>query len=477
MMNTSGIFRIVREQAKKITGSSSTSVQTQKTGHQAQVIDGQAVEKNLTDLKFDDLQQLFRHQFPSVTRQLLGRRYNTVNKISKFVLPNGMEQASDELLELLSDFASQLASTESVLAATGSREVNQLRADLGRSQRAGFALKEVNKAIAAAQGAFSGATGLLGAAIDLPASVIFSLKTIYEIGHSYGFELDDEDDQQAIYFALSKIDLGLIAEKQALFLALRSLKGIFATGDMSQISSFLNSNYSVDQFKNYLTDDTGQYKWAALQGLTKLKVLRFAVPVVGGVVGAVYNVRLIDEIAVQADDLFSKARHYLNENADSELSILDAYYQQVDVLAQQDKLLASASPLLDITQHKATKDEESEQQLLVDQAQKNIENHEDIADIKILKKEPSVARQDQDVEEKISEGLAKLADENVVDAADVTSSALEDDKPQADSTLQDEVVMSSTSSDPIESEAPKDDAKKTTVKRVRSTKASAPKKS
>lgn len=486
MMNTSGIFRIVREQAKKITGSGNTSNQTQKTGYQPQVIDSHAVEKPASDLKFDDLQQLFRHQFPSVTRQLLGRRYNTVNKVSKFILPNGMEQASDELLELLADFASQLASTESVLSATGSREVNQLRADLGRSQRAGFALKEVNKAIAAVQGALSGATGLVGAAIDLPASVIFSLKTIYEIGHSYGFELDDEEDQKAVYFALSKIDLGLIAEKQALFLALRSLKAIFATGDMSQISSFLNSNYSVDQFKSYLTDDAGQYKWAALQGLNKLRVLRFAIPVVGGAVGAVYNVRLIEEIATQADDVFAKARHYLNQNSDAELTILDAYYKQIDVLAQQDKLLASASPLLDVKTDRSEKDDEAEQQLLAEQALQNLEKNEDISDVKVLKKEQVLDT--SDVEQKISEGLAKLADENVVEVTESAVSAKKSNEQHEEKEIQkDEIkavpkpehssdTATQINADEVE-ELGEEDAKKTTAKRAKTPKTTPPKKS
>ena len=422
MMNKADIFRIVREQAKKITGSGHTAERSAHAKYTPQVIDGHAIEKNeLLDIDHADLQQLFRQQFPTVIRQLLGKRYNTINKVSKFILPNGMEQVADELLELLADFASHLASTEAVLTATGTREINQLRADCARSHRAGFALKEVNKAIAVLQGAFSGATGLVGAAVDLPASVIFSLKTIYEIGHSYGFELDDEDGQKAVYFALSEIDLGLIAEKQALFLAVRSLKTIFATGDISQISAFLNSNHSIDQFKNYLTDENGQYKWAALQGLTKLKALRFTLPVIGGVVGAFYNIRLIEEVATQADEIFAKARAYLNQNQDADLTILEAYTQQLAVLEQQAALIASASPLLN-AQNDEVQESENLAQNTIDQAVQNIEEHKEILKVEIVKKE-QIEKSSENVENKITEGLKDLADQNVVKEVAIESKA------------------------------------------------------
>lgn len=346
MMNKTELFQAIRKQAQKVFPSTAKVNQKDKNNSASAVgfvVEGQAKERHLWDTEYRDLHQLFRHQFPSVTKQLLGSRYNTVNKISNFVLPNGMDQAADEMLELLADFASYWGSTESVLVATGCKQINQLTNDAARSQRAGSALKEVNKAIAALQGAVSGMTGLLGAAIDLPASVIFSLKTIYEIGHSYGFELDTVEDQKAVYFALSTMDLGLIAEKQALLLVLRRLKGMMVTGDISQIQSFLNSNYSVEQFNHYLLDENGQYKWSGFNILAKAKVLRFAAPVVGGAVGAFYNVKLIEEVALKADIFFANARLYYKENPESSLEILAAYH------AQKNQLLVQKNELLEVS--------------------------------------------------------------------------------------------------------------------------------
>lgn len=418
MSYKSGIFQKVREQAQKVSHLGARSLQkvtqdpiekVQAPAISGQVVEGQAHQRDAFDLDYQDIQQLFRHQFPAVTRQVFGKRYNTLNKVSRFVLPNGMDQAADEILELLSEFASQIAATERVLAETGCKEIHELQKDVKRSQRAGHALKEVNKIIAAVQGAVSGMTGLVGAAADLPISVILSLKTIYEIGHAYGFELDNEEDQQAVYHALAQADLSLIAEKQAIFLGLRSLKSIFNTGDYSQLQSFLNSNYSFEQFNTLLTDADGSYKWSGLNVLGKFKVLRFATPIIGGAIGAVYSIKLIDEVAGHADEIFSYARQYLTEQKDEDIAVLEAYqrgkaqHETVSGLAVND-----VSLLLD--QAKPQDLHEVEQQKAAQQLKQN----DTIVEVSIIERKDVVEPDHQSIEQQVQQGLETLAKENVV---------------------------------------------------------------
>lgn len=335
MSKTASVLDLVRRQSKKITTLGQKSVQKmtkssvekyQPRASKGQVVEGQARQREFFDTDYQDIQQLFRHQFPTLTKQLLGKRYNSINKMSHFILPNGMDQAADEVLELLSEFAGQWANTERVLTATGVDSIQALQGDVARSARAAGALKEVTKMIAAAQGGISGVLGLVGSAIDLPMSVIFPLKTIYEIGHVYGFELDNEEDIQAVHHVLTQADLGLIAEKQTLFLALRSLKQVLDSGDYQQMQSFLSSHYSIEQFYQNLVDTDGEYKWPALNVLTKFKLLKYATPILGGAVGIVYNLRLIEEVAEQANDIFATARSYmLAHPAHQEITIMQAY--------------------------------------------------------------------------------------------------------------------------------------------------------
>ena len=302
---------------------------SQTAQHNQQVIEGQATERQPHDTQFDDIQGLFRSQFPSISRQVLGKRFGLVDKASRFVMPNGIDQASDTILNAIRECAARLAATENVLAATNSRDIQTLQQDTERSARAGGALKERNKILAAVQGGVSGMTGAIGAAADLPLSVMLSLKTIYEIGHSYGFELDDKEDHAAVLQALSQTDLGLIAEKQTLFLALRALNRVFHEGDFSQLQSYLNTQHSIDQFREFLTDENGNYKWSKLQHLSKLRVFRFATPVIGGVMGAYYNTRLIDAVAEQANQIFAQSRQAIVDNKDhAQLSFAEVYRRQ-----------------------------------------------------------------------------------------------------------------------------------------------------
>ncbi|MFW2125192.1 EcsC family protein, partial [Acinetobacter ursingii] len=88
------------------------------------------------------------------------------------------------------------------------------------------ALIEQNKLLAAAQGLITGATGVWGAAIDIPASIVLALRTIYQTGRSHGFDLSEEVDQDIVAFIFKEIDLGLVAEKQTLLLALKALQSM-----------------------------------------------------------------------------------------------------------------------------------------------------------------------------------------------------------------------------------------------------------
>ncbi|KAA8734317.1 hypothetical protein F4V57_04935 [Acinetobacter qingfengensis] len=324
MSKTSAILGMVKQLktiAKKNAASSSSKVQNH------QVIEGEAKIRDPLDTDYADVQQMFRHQFPSITRQVLGRHYTTVNQLARFVVPNGLDQAADEVFKLLSDFSRQIATTDHVLHQTGQKNIEELQQNLERSQRASRAFKENNKILAVTQGAICGATGVVGAAIDLPVSVIISLKTIYEIGHVYGFELDNDEDQRAVYHALSKADIGLVAEKQTILLGLRTLQSIFKSGDYQQLQNFLGTGYSIAQFQDYFKDQQGQYKWSKLQWLHKISVLKFVTPVIGGAVAAYYNVKMIDAVAKQADEMFASARQYLQIHHDQQISVFDAYQQ------------------------------------------------------------------------------------------------------------------------------------------------------
>ena len=306
-----------------------------RPAHQGQVIDAQAVVRHASELEYQDLQQLFAQQLPSLTRQLLGARYQSVEKISRLVMPKGYMRLLDTALSGLVVSAQRLAATERVLDQVGEHQLQALQQDIARSQRASQAFTLQNQILAQVQGAICGAAGVVGAAIDLPISTLLALKTIYEIGHAYGFELDHEEDQQAILLALSQSNLALIAEKQAILLTIRGLKEMLVVRDYQPLQRALDSNYSLAQWQHLFKDQHGAYKPLVQQGLAQLTRLKYLTPVAAALVGSYYNHRLIEQVAVQASEIFATARSYLQQQTQQNISLLEAYHQQLKINQQQ----------------------------------------------------------------------------------------------------------------------------------------------
>ena len=402
------IVERIRQQTLKVSPLNKNN-QQHMLAKSGQVIEGKAQQRDQFDLDYEDIHQLFRNQFPTITKQVLGNRYNAVNKYSKFVLPNGLDSAADEVLELLAKAAMALASTERVLAETGAKSIQELQQNVDRSARASSALKEVNKIFAALQGGVSGVAGMVGAVADLPLSVLLALKTIYETGHAYGFELDNEEDQQAVYQVLVKSDLSLIAEKQVLLLGIRNVKNVLATGNYSQLQSFLDSNYSFEGLKDAITAADGQYKWGMLNALGKVKWLRFTTPILGGLVGAFYGSKMIEEVAEKADEVFSHARRYLIENPDQHIAVLEAYKQGYD--HQQKVNTLEKNDVSALLSHVSNNHKTAD--ALQKTAQQHLDDNPDIVKVKVEKQDQAEQQSAPTTEAEIHNAVEDLAKKEV----------------------------------------------------------------
>ena len=172
--------------------------------------------------KYENPQQMLREYLPNVSKQLLGRQYSKVNRVATFVSPEFSDKLSDYFFDHLNQFTSDLSSVDLVLDQAGARDLEELTLDVDRSKRISQALAEQNKWIASVQGAVTGATGVIGSAIDVPLSLVMSLRMIYQVGRAYGFELNKETEQDIVQFVFKQIDLGMIAEKQSILMALKA---------------------------------------------------------------------------------------------------------------------------------------------------------------------------------------------------------------------------------------------------------------
>lgn len=375
-----------------------------QTPEQQSVINMNTETQALSNTSSNNASQLFRQQLPGLTRQLLGKRFNTVNKLANMVMPTGtFDKASDQILELLADFASTLSHSKDILEEAGVDNIAQLQEDTARSGRLARALGEKNRYISMAQGAISGATGVVGAASDIPLSMILVFRTVYLTGRAYGFELDRPQDRHLIFDALSHVDLSLIAEKQAILLGLRSLTSMLGTGDIQSLQTLLGSNHDVDPLIKFLSDDNGQLKWRLSP-----RIINKLSPLVGGAVGAIYNARLLKEVSDSASRAFEQARQQaLGQSTGSTAP------------ASIEDKLATITPV---------KGEEA--QTTQKEAQEAILHNDDIEKVEIISRSAHDAKQEDAAtqDENIHEQLTALADEMIEEQPEQSADDSKDSK-------------------------------------------------
>ena len=83
-------------------------------------------------------------------------------------------------------------------------------------------------ATAAIEGAATGATGLPGIAVDIPALITMSLRVIHKIGLCYGYECKSETDKQLVYGIMSVAGADNTKEKVLALANIQAIKVVIA---------------------------------------------------------------------------------------------------------------------------------------------------------------------------------------------------------------------------------------------------------
>jgi len=368
-----------------------------------QVIDGSARQTNAYEVqKYDNPQQMLREYLPNVSRQLLGRQYGKVTRVANFVSPQFSDKLSDYFFEQLNQFTSNLSSVDAVLDQAGAKDLQELTQDVDRSKRISQALAEQNKWIASMQGAVTGATGVVGSAIDVPLSLIMSLRMIYQVGRAYGFELNKETEQDIVQFVFKQIDLGQIAEKQSVLMALKAVSGMLKTHDVSQFQQMLGSSNDAAALKKWLSNENGEMKWDWLNHIPKISIISKLTPVAGAGIGAAYNWKLVEDVNQKAQQIFSHARSYLQQHQGVEISPIAAYEKSLALLAQATPKLLEHLPEVDVKPSELKLDQDIQ-----------IPDNNAISNVTIKKKTEAVKADEDHQDEQVEQGLESLVEQMV----------------------------------------------------------------
>ncbi len=267
----------------------------------------------------------FRHQVPTISRQLLGSRYATFNRFTtRFVPESVLYGATDQVFSRLAQLAAFLSDKDDVAEQAGLKDFSALGQKLG-VQKAGSdgaisegqssnaanplsnqisrAVTEQNRMMAIAEGMVTGATGLIGAVSDLPLILVLSLRTIYQIGHAYGFALDDDAGRALVMQALSEADLSPLAEKQAVLVGLATVRDFLEQGDLAQLQQMAGSHNNTDALRKIANELSSRISLRLSPS-----ILGKVMPVLAGAAGGMYNARVIKAVAASAQKVFAEAR-------------------------------------------------------------------------------------------------------------------------------------------------------------------------
>lgn len=252
-----------------------------------------------------EAKDIFRKQLPVLTGQLVGSRLNTIGKYVTPIVPiQVVETFSEYVFERTAEFANSMSSVGRIAKRAGVDDIFELRTgDIARCDELVQGVLEENRMIALTEGGLTGATGLLGALVDLPLALFISLRAVYQIAHCYGFDLEGEEGRKLALEALTHSDLELLVDKQGVLLVIAGMKSILESGDLSSIEKMIGGSQEVMSMSNIIADLTKSFN------LRKPALwLSRTMPFMTGAAGATYNARLMTSVITSAQATFRQAR-------------------------------------------------------------------------------------------------------------------------------------------------------------------------
>lgn len=282
------------------------------------------IEGHSTDKTYANMQNMMRHYVPNLSQQLLGGRLSQLSCAVGFLSPISLEQVADYLFIQLNAYALELTKVENILHESGLNSLDELATDPLRSARVAQALNEQSKWLNATQGGLTAILGAAGVVVDLPLTLLLALKTVYQTGHAYGFELKD-DEQGLLTLIFDRIEFDQIAQKQAILLAIRSISRVFESQDFSRLQQFLGSTNDFTWLTEFIESQQDEAHWSWLMQLPALGWLRKLTPLATIGVSTVYNWRFIEHVGEQAKHIFEVTRSFQLEHKTENLTPLQAY--------------------------------------------------------------------------------------------------------------------------------------------------------
>ena len=165
--------------------------------------------------------------------------------------------------------------------------------------------------IAAAEGAATGATGAVGIAVDVPALLTLSLRTIHKIGLCYGYKADTLEEKNFVLRILSVVGSNNPQEKTTALIGLKLAQGIIKNNAWKKLPEKVGKAIVERNMPEFLKLFIMELSNQLVKNLTKRKTMQ-AIPIVGGFIGGAMNADFVRDVGWAATRIYQK--RWLEDN-------------------------------------------------------------------------------------------------------------------------------------------------------------------
>ncbi len=248
----------------------------------------------------------WENQKPSVISNVTGVVFKPVTWLVQTIIPS---KAIEATIKSCNWMAEIMTDKSDILRDGKVSEISELRTkDLRLSDKMANEVHNWAISLGVLEGGGTGATGLPGMLVDIPALITLSYRLIHKIGLCYGFECVTESDKQFYNAIMATAGASNPKEKCIALLTLRQIQVMIAKNTWKKMTEVAVKNKigkeaAVIGIRN-LAKSLGH-------NLTKKKALQ-SIPILGAGVGAAMNASFLSDVGWAARRTFQ--RRWLEEN-------------------------------------------------------------------------------------------------------------------------------------------------------------------
>ncbi len=258
--------------------------------------------QELSDYERQQIQAIdaWKAEEPGVVSQAFGLVVEPLAWLVQKLVP---ESAVRGAIEGANALGKWLTDTKDILRDAQVENVAELRnCDLALCDKLADEVHNWAIGVAMAEGSATGALGILGAPVDVPAIITIALRTIHKVGVCYGYECKTPADEQFVLSILAASGANSVREKLAALTTLTTLRTVL----IRQTWNAMAETAAEHQFgkEAVLVTIRGLGKQIGIN-VTKRRALA-AIPAIGAMIGGSVNAWYIKEVGWAARIAFQE---------------------------------------------------------------------------------------------------------------------------------------------------------------------------